>query len=253
MTVAEAHKNLINKEALEVIINNSNLCKWAANELKLAGYIPNQKDNPNSWMYEQVMEALAVFTSHGNSGGSAPFEINLVKRLCSFNTISPLKFTDNEWYQISEDGTCQNTRKGDVFKEPDGRIHYNGAYASRLIRRFKYFTKEWTTNERPLTWHSGLFEHENGVLTGRYFCKCCLKLDAVQNGWMPKETRYIDCVEVEITYDNWIMAVQSDDIDLISLESDYDVQWKQCLSAKGVRLEDVTVELDKKITEELKK
>lgn len=39
--------------------------------------------------------------------------------------ISPLKFTDDEWCQISSDGTCQNRRKGDVFKEPDGSIHYN--------------------------------------------------------------------------------------------------------------------------------
>lgn len=27
MTISEIYKNLINKEALEVIINNSNLCK----------------------------------------------------------------------------------------------------------------------------------------------------------------------------------------------------------------------------------
>nr|UWD68590.1 MAG: hypothetical protein [Bacteriophage sp.] len=29
-------------------------------------------------MYQQVIEAIAVFASHGNSGGSAPWEINLV-------------------------------------------------------------------------------------------------------------------------------------------------------------------------------
>ena len=70
-------------------------------------------------MYQQVIEAVAVFASHGNSGSSAPWEINLVQRLCDWDTISPLKFTDDEWCQISSDGTCQNRRKGDVFKEPD--------------------------------------------------------------------------------------------------------------------------------------
>jgi hypothetical protein len=34
-------------------------------------------------MYQQVIEAVAIFASHGNSGGSAPYEIDLVKRLCN--------------------------------------------------------------------------------------------------------------------------------------------------------------------------
>lgn len=74
-------------------------------------------------MYQQVIEAVAVFASHGNSGSSAPWEINLVQRLCDWDIISPLRFTDDEWSQISSDGTCQNRRKSDVFKEPNGSIH----------------------------------------------------------------------------------------------------------------------------------
>lgn len=31
--------------------------------------------------------------SHGNSGSSAPWEINLVQRLCDWDIISSLKFT----------------------------------------------------------------------------------------------------------------------------------------------------------------
>lgn len=54
-------------------------------ELKLAGY-GNGEGGPNDWMYQQVIEAIAVFASHGNSGGSAPWDI-----------ISPLRFTDDEW------------------------------------------------------------------------------------------------------------------------------------------------------------
>nr|UVX38293.1 MAG: hypothetical protein [Bacteriophage sp.] len=49
---------------------------------------------------------------------SAPWEINLVQKLCDWNIISPLRFTDDEWCQISSDGTCQNRREGNVFKEP---------------------------------------------------------------------------------------------------------------------------------------
>lgn len=93
-------------------------------------------------MYQQVIEAVAVFASHGNSGGSAPWEINLVQKLCDWNIISPLRFTDDEWCQISSDGTCQNRRKGNVFKEPDGSIHYNGAFSKRATDRYSFDTKE---------------------------------------------------------------------------------------------------------------
>lgn len=55
-------------------------------------------------------------------------EINKLKHFHVEN-YSDTNFTDDlnddEWCQISSDGTCQNRRKGDVFKEPDGSIHYN--------------------------------------------------------------------------------------------------------------------------------
>lgn len=126
------NKPLINKKVLAKVIKESNICKHAIKELKLAGY-GNGEGGPNDWIYQQVIEAVAVFASHDNSGNSAPWEINLVKRLCDWDIISPLKFTDDEWCQISSDGTCQNRRKGDVFKEPDGSIHYNGAFNKRPI------------------------------------------------------------------------------------------------------------------------
>ena len=86
---------LINKRVMNYIINNSNICKHAIRELKLAGY-NDDKGGPNDWMYQQVIEAVAVFASHGNSGCSAPFEINLVKNLCNWDVISPLRFTNDE-------------------------------------------------------------------------------------------------------------------------------------------------------------
>lgn len=39
-------------------------------KLKLAGY-GNGEGGPTDWMYQQVIEAVAVFASHGNSGSSA--------------------------------------------------------------------------------------------------------------------------------------------------------------------------------------
>lgn len=100
------NKPLINKKVLAKVIRESNICKYAIKELKLAGY-GNGEGGPNDRMYQQVIEAIAVFASHGNSGGSAPWEINLVQKLCNWDIISPLRFTDDEWGQISSDGTCQ--------------------------------------------------------------------------------------------------------------------------------------------------
>lgn len=242
---------LINKKALSYVIAHSNICQHAIKELKLAGY-GNGEGGPNDWMYQQVIEAIAVFASHGNSGGSAPREINLVQKLCDWDIISPLKFTDDEWCQISSDGTCQNRRKSNVFKEPNGSIHYNGAFTKRPISRYNFDTKEWTDNKNPICWSGGLFEHKDNVLTGRYFNICLLYEYYIDKGWMPIPTRTINCVEVEISPDNWIMSVDADSTDLLILSCDYIIQWKECPCMKGVRLEDVTPKLEKKAFEEIR-
>lgn len=244
------NKKLINKDVLSDIIANSNICQHAIKELKLAGY-GKGAGGPNDWIYQQVLEAVAVFASHGNSGTSAPWEINIVQKLCNWDIISPLRFTDDEWIQISSDGTCQNIRKYNVFKEPDGSIHYNGAFTKRPIRRYNFDTKEWTDNKNPICWYGGLFECKNNVLTGRYFNACYLQQRDIINGWTPKPTRNIDCVEIEIAPDNWITAVDTNDIDLIYLSLDYYIQWENCFCMKDIRLEDVTPELEKKAFEEI--
>jgi hypothetical protein len=84
-------------------------------------------------MYQQVIEAVAVFASHGNSGSSAPYEINLVKKLCNWDIISPLRFTNDEWQQISADGTCQNIRKGDLLKSQMAILVIMGLLLKNLL------------------------------------------------------------------------------------------------------------------------
>lgn len=49
---------------------------------------------------------------------------------------------------------------------------------------------------------------------------------------MPKPTQIIDCVEVEISPDNWIMAVDINNIDLIKLDINYNIQWEECSCLK---------------------
>lgn len=104
----------------------------------------------------------------------------------------------------------------------------------------------------PICWSGGLLEHKDNVLTGRYFSICLLQQHDINKEWMPKPTQIIDCVEVEISPDNWIMAVDINNIDLIKLDINYNIQWKECSCLKGIRLEDVTVELEKEAYEEMR-
>lgn len=69
---------------------------------------------------------------------------------------------------------------------------------------------------------------------------------------MPKPTRVIPCVEVEIAPDDWIMAVSADSTELLLLSCDYDIKWEQVSCLKDIRLEDVTLELESKAYAELK-
>lgn len=49
-----------------------------------------------------------------------------------------------------------DTNKRNVFKEPDGSIHYNGAFSKRATDRYSFNTKEWTKNKNPICWHGCL-------------------------------------------------------------------------------------------------
>lgn len=97
-----------------------------------------------------------------------------------------------------------------------------------------------------------LFEHKDNVLTGRYFGICNIWNYETDKGYMPKPKRIIPCVEVEISPDNWIMAVSADSTELLLLDIDYNIKWEQVSCLKGIRLEDFTPELESKAYEELK-
>lgn len=61
-----------------------------------------------------------------------------------------------------------------------------------------------------------------------------------------------DCVEIEIAPDNWIMAVDANNTNLLLLNAYYNIQWKECPCLKGIRLEDVTVELEEEAYKEMR-
>ena len=74
----------------------------------------------------------------------------------------------------------------------------------------------------------------------------------INKGWTPRPTITIDCVEIEIAPDNWIMAADANNTNLLLLNAYYNIQWEECSCLRGIRLEDVTVELEKEAYEEMR-
>ena len=91
---------------------------------------------------------------------------------------------------------------------------------------------------------------ENGVLTGRYFSRCNIK--DYQDGYMPKVKKEIPCREIEISSDNWIMTVESNNKVLVELSKIYDIAWRQCPCLKGIMGTDVTPELEELAYKQMK-
>lgn len=56
----------------------------------------------------------------------------------------------------------------------------------------------------------------------------------------------------EPLFADWIMAVDANNTNLLLLNAYYNIQWKECSCLKGIRLEDVTVELEEEAYKEMR-
>ena len=103
--------------------------QYALSEFKLAGWLNEDgtfKDPMQEAVCNNVLQLLDVFGDEGHSGTSAPYTINLFRKLASFNIISPLTGEDSEWNDVSEYGGTpkyQNKRLSSVFKDATGRAY----------------------------------------------------------------------------------------------------------------------------------
>ena len=95
----------------------SNYRTHAEREFKAAGW-DFEKDAMQKMMCEQVLELLDLFASHGHSGFSAPYAVNLFKKLALFEPIVPITGEDWEWNEVGE-GVFQNKRCSHVFRQAD--------------------------------------------------------------------------------------------------------------------------------------
>lgn len=265
-SIQEAYDKLINKEALEYIIENHPLMKWADKELKLAGYNAEHSNSPAAWMYRQVMEDLALFYSHDNSGNSAPYERDLFSKLTKFSVLSPLTFKEDEWVDCGN-GKWQNKRDSSVFKDKDGSVYDIDAFAKRPLWRKEYNSNDFVANPKASCWRgSGLYEYDtyysmvdghvdDGVqkFTGRYLARANFTKEDIANGVLPYDPIIVHCAEIEVLPDNWIMMVNASSDDVLELEKHYDLVWKEVECVKDVECFKVTPELLKEAEKELKK
>ena len=98
----------------------SSYTEHAKREFVALGYDLNDKeDGPNKWIMENILELLKVFGAQGHSGTSAPYCINMFRKLAAFEPLSPLRGDAVEWVEVS-DNVWQNNRCSHVFKEKDG-------------------------------------------------------------------------------------------------------------------------------------
>jgi hypothetical protein len=99
----------------------NNYTKHALKEFRAAGWT-DENGNFNDEMQEaicnHVLKLLDVFDGEGHSGTSAPYTINIFKKLAMFEPIAPLTGEDSEWNEVYE-GVFQNNRMDSVFKQAD--------------------------------------------------------------------------------------------------------------------------------------
>lgn len=146
------------------------------------------KDNAEESMilpYESpIMKIVDIFSEQGHSGGSAPYGIraitDTIKRLLSFEPITPITGKDEEWSNdISDNELYQNKRCPALFKE-NGKSYYLDAIV-------------WRT-QNGSTWCGTT---EEGYTSRQY----------VKFPFTPK-TFYIDVIEYEVSKDDWEFKIK---------------------------------------------
>lgn len=103
----------------------SNLHNHALAEFRAAGWLDADgkfEDEMQEEICKHVLELLKVFSDEGHSGSTAPYTVNMFKKLAMFEPLVPLTGEDWEWVEVSE-GVFQNKRCSRVFKQAD---RFNG-------------------------------------------------------------------------------------------------------------------------------
>ena len=107
----------------------SNLRSHALTEFKAAGWMDENgvfEDDMQRMICEHVLKLIEMFSEEGHSGSTAPYTINMFKKLASFKPLTPLTGADDEWTDIrsyAPEPHYQNKRLSSVFKDADGNAY----------------------------------------------------------------------------------------------------------------------------------
>jgi hypothetical protein len=99
----------------------NNLHNHALAEFRAAGWTNAEgqfKDEMQQAICEHVLKLIEVFANEGHSGSTAPYAIDMFKKLAMFEPLVPLTGEDWEWNEVG-DGVFQNKRCSRVFKQAD--------------------------------------------------------------------------------------------------------------------------------------
>lgn len=140
----------------------SNYDSHAWREFRAAGWV-DENNKFNDEMQEaictHVLKLLEAFEGEGHSGSSAPYTINLFKKLAMYEPVAPLTGEDWEWSDVSEYGgrddgpLFQNKRCSHVFKDSQGAYDINGIV-----------WYDWHPNKETGEWYKSYFtNHKSRV------------------------------------------------------------------------------------------
>ncbi len=120
----------------------SNYKTHAEREFRAAGWMDAEGkfcDEMQGLICKHVLKLLDVFDGEGHSGSSAPYAVDLFKKLALYEPLVPLQGTDDEWNEV-EDGIFQNNRCSNVFKDAK---RFNGqAYDIEAVIFWEWYTAE---------------------------------------------------------------------------------------------------------------
>lgn len=102
------------------------LVDHAKSEFELAGW-PEDDDEMQKQMCDDLLKLLETFSKQGHSGFSANYCLAYFDKLARYQTITPLTGNDGEWNEVDDgnDGIMyQNKRDPSVFKCEDGKVFW---------------------------------------------------------------------------------------------------------------------------------
>jgi hypothetical protein len=105
-------------ESVDALVEDSNLVQHAKRELELIG--------EEDWVVNGYLKMIRIFAGMGHSGGSASVFIPTLNALLSYNNLSPLTDSPDEWMLVTEDdgGCWQSRRNPEAFSDDGGKTYY---------------------------------------------------------------------------------------------------------------------------------